>query len=111
CQLLGQAEAREKLGRAESGDLFDPRGLEGEHDDGFRSEGGRLIVPEVTRDGRLAVRAGMEELPAFSERERPAAEESRDGVASLVPAWPRWHRHASVVGEHCDDGVDIVAFP
>jgi hypothetical protein len=24
--VLGQAEAREKLGRAEGGDLFDPRG-------------------------------------------------------------------------------------
>lgn len=60
------AEAPEGFGRAEGGDLFNPRGLEGEHDDGFGFDGAHLLIPAVARNGKLAVGAGREDLPALS---------------------------------------------
>jgi hypothetical protein len=70
-----------------------------------------LLVPEVAGDGGLAVGADRDDLPALAGGERPAAEEGRDGVTAAVPARPRRHGHARVVGEHRDHGIDVVALP
>jgi hypothetical protein len=69
-QLPRQTEAWEEPGRAEGGDLCDPRGLEGEHDDGLRPESGRLLVPEVARYRWLGVGGGGTPSATASSRRR-----------------------------------------
>jgi hypothetical protein len=32
-------------------------------------------------------------------------------VANAIPAWQRRHRHLDVLGEHGDDGVEVVSLP
>ena len=61
---VGQAEAAERLGREERGDLADPRAAQREHVDAVRHEAAARLVPEVVAERELPVRAHREEAPA-----------------------------------------------
>jgi hypothetical protein len=52
-----EVEAAEGVWGEEGGDLADLRAAQGEHVDGVRHEGLRLVVPGVGKEGDLPVRA------------------------------------------------------
>ena len=106
-----EVEAAEGVWGEEGGDLLDLRAAQGEHVDGVRHEGLRLVVPGVGKEGDLPVRANGDEAPSRRPGQRPAAEEDSDLFATAVPGWQGRHRHLRVVGEHGDDRVNVVALP
>jgi hypothetical protein len=50
-------------------------------------------------------------MPALDVGEHQSAQESGDIVSAAVPAWQRRHGHPGILGQHRNDGVDVVSLP
>src|SRR6516225_8026519 len=107
----GQIEAGEYLGAAEGHDLLDLAAAQREDVQTVRHEGAGLFVPEVGSGCRLPVCRGRNQAPAGALGEQVAADEGGDLPTAAVPGRTRRHRDPGVLGEHRDEGVDIVPLP
>src|SRR5262249_22978428 len=105
------AEASERLGRMEDGDIGDARvGVDCEHLDSMRVAAA-CRVQLVGAERELAVCADWQVAPSPATRERDRCEERADGGAASIPARLRRHREGGVVGEHLGDRRHVSLIP
>ena len=77
----------------------------------MRHEGAGLFVPAVGSERGLSVCRGRNQPPPVAPGERVAAQEGGDLLTAAVPGRQRRHHEPGVLGEHRDEGVDVVSLP
>src|SRR5260370_2873726 len=101
----------EYLGAAEGHDVFDLARAQREDVQTLQHEGAGLFDPEVGSGCGLSVCRGRNQTPPGALRKEVAADKGGDLLTAAVPSRTRWHRDPGVLGEHRDEGVDIVPLP
>src|SRR5260370_39888162 len=101
----------EYLGAAEGHDRFDLAPAQREDVQPLRHEGAGLFDPKVGSGCELSVCRGRDQTPPGALRKEVAADKGGDLLTATVPSRTRRHRDAGVLGEHRDEGVDIVPLP
>src|SRR5580704_8984813 len=78
---------------------------------GLRQAGASLFDPEVGSGCGLPVCRGRDQTPPGALGDQVAADKGGDLLPAAVPGRTRRHRDPGVLGEHRDEGVDIVPLP